>query len=266
MNRREPTAPGSRSVSTRRGRRSRGPCHQGRGARRPHSRHSVRLRLPQHHPQRRLLRNHAAITRALPRRNWKPTIPAPPRSSSPCAGAIRTQIPAARIALAEQHGKELAAEAHRVLDGPLTRCVVRYAPRIFVTTLAFAPQSPTTYEADLANPKASTRGEAARAIHARPPGSGNAVPGAGDSFRQGTDAARARRRSRRRLRFARQTRVLRRALIVAGYANSVMCYIPSERVLAREATKRWTTWSTTASPAHSRPVWRLGCSTPSIKL
>ena len=50
-------------------------------------------------------------------------------------------------------------------------------------------------------------------------------------------------------------------LIVAGYSNDVMCYIPSNAFSARVAMKQWTAWSTTVSPGRSPRRWKKSSST-----
>jgi neutral ceramidase len=147
-------------------------------------------------------------------------------------GGDQNPNPRGTIELAELHGSELAAEAHRVLAGPLRplRGPVRAA--YLVTTLPFAPQSPTTYEADLANPKASPAAKRrAQTMLAHPV---RETPYPVQAIRFGRDltllalggevvvdyALRAKRE------YAGEP------LMVAGYSNSVMCYIPTERVLS----------------------------------
>jgi len=140
--------------------------------------------------------------------------------------------PRSTVELAEQHGHALAAEVHRVLNGDLRplRGPVRAA--WVETRLRFAPQPRSVYEADLANPKASPalRNRARKMLAS--PVTGVAYPV-------------------QALRFAHDLTLLAlggeavvdydlrakreytgEPLVVAAYSNSVMCYIPSERVLA----------------------------------
>ena len=139
--------------------------------------------------------------------------------------------PRSTIELVDLHGHALAAEVQRVLAGQLRplRGPVRAA---WITTkLPFAPQARATYEADLANPKASPAlRHRARKMLATPV---RDVTYPVQALRFGTDltllalggevvvdyALRAKRE------------YPGEALIVAAYSNSVMCYIPSERVL-----------------------------------
>lgn len=147
-----------------------------------------------------------------------------------CAGD-QNPNPRSKPELADQHGRALAAEVSRVMRGKMRplRGPVRAA--WVMTRLKFAPQPRSVYEADLANPKASPAlRNRARKMLAGPV----------------TDVA----YPVQALRFAKDLTLLtlggevvidydlraRREypgepLIVAAYSNSVMCYIPSERVL-----------------------------------
>ncbi|MBS1855915.1 MAG: neutral/alkaline non-lysosomal ceramidase N-terminal domain-containing protein [Acidobacteria bacterium] len=147
-----------------------------------------------------------------------------------CAGD-QNPNPRSKPELVDQHGRALAAEVSRVMQGTMRplRGPVRAA--WVMTRLKFAPQPRSVYEADLVNPKASPAlRNRARKMLAGPV----------------TDVA----YPVQALRFAKDLTLLtlggevvmdydlraRREypgepLIVAAYSNSVMCYIPSERVL-----------------------------------
>lgn len=146
-------------------------------------------------------------------------------------GGDQNPNPRGTVELAERHGRDLAVEVQRVLTGPVRplRGPVRAA--YLVTTLPFAPQSRATYQADLANPKASPASRRrAQSMLDHPV---RETPYPAQAIRFGKDLTllalggevvvdydlRARRE------------YSGEPLMVAAYSNSVMCYIPSERVL-----------------------------------
>ena len=147
-------------------------------------------------------------------------------------GGDQNPNPRSTIELAEQHGHALAAEVRRVLGTKLQpmRGPVRAA--FVVTRLPFAPQARSVFEADLANPQSSpaVRNRARKMLSS---------PVA--DVRYPVQA----------LRFNRDLTLLAlggeavveyglrakreypgEPLAVAAYSNSVMCYIPTERILA----------------------------------
>ena len=146
-------------------------------------------------------------------------------------GGDQNPNPRSTVELAERHGGELAAEVQRVLDGRMRELHGPMRPAYFVTTLAFAPQGREVYEADLANAKAGPAFKARARRMLDHPVHETAYPV--QAIRFGKDLTllalggeavvdydlRAKRE------YAGE------ALIVAAYSNSVMCYIPSERVL-----------------------------------
>ncbi|HUK16618.1 MAG TPA: neutral/alkaline non-lysosomal ceramidase N-terminal domain-containing protein [Bryobacteraceae bacterium] len=139
--------------------------------------------------------------------------------------------PRGTVELAMQHGRALAVEVERVLAGSLRPLGGPVRAAYLVTQLPFAPQSRATYEDDLANPRASgpVKQRAERMLDR--PVSETAYPVQAIRFAKdltlvalGGEAVvdydlRARRE------------YTGEPLIVAAYSNSVMCYIPSERVL-----------------------------------
>jgi len=151
-------------------------------------------------------------------------------------GADQNPYPRGTLELAEHHGHEIAAEVRRVLGGELhpLRGPLRAAYR--VTSLPFAPQDRAVYEGDLTNAKASpaAKQRAQRMLQAID----NGRP-----VRETPYPVQA-------IRFGKELTLLALAgevvvdydlraqreytgepLIVAGYSNAVMCYIPSDRVL-----------------------------------
>jgi neutral/alkaline ceramidase-like enzyme len=146
-------------------------------------------------------------------------------------GGDQNPYPRGTIELAEQHGRELAAETHRILAGPLhaLRGPVRAA--YLVTTLPFAPQNPEAYEADLADPKASPAAKRRARLMLDHPVQETTYPV--QAIRFGKDLTLLALGGEAVVDY--DLRAKREysgePLIVAAYSNSVMCYIPSERVL-----------------------------------
>jgi len=151
-------------------------------------------------------------------------------------GGDQNPHPRNTVELAEQHGQELAAEVRRVLNGALPPLRGRLRTSYLLTSLPCAPQQRSTYEADLKNAKASAaaRQRAQRMLQAI------------DSGRPVLETP----YPVQAIRFVKDLTLLAlggevvvdydlrakreysgESLIVAGYSNAVMCYIPSERVL-----------------------------------
>ncbi|MDE3166017.1 MAG: neutral/alkaline non-lysosomal ceramidase N-terminal domain-containing protein [Acidobacteriota bacterium] len=147
-----------------------------------------------------------------------------------CAGD-QNPNPRSKPELAVEHGRALAAEVRRVMEGGMVPLHAPVRAAWVVTRLRFAPQPRSVYEADLANPKASPalRNRARKMLDS--PVSDTAYPV--QALRFGKDLTllalggevvvdydlRAKRE------------YPGEPLIVAAYSNSVMGYIPSERVL-----------------------------------
>jgi hypothetical protein len=147
-----------------------------------------------------------------------------------CAGD-QNPNPRSKPELADQHGRALAAEVRRVMQGEMhpLRAPVRAA--WVMTRLKFAPQQPSVYEADLANPKASPAlRNRARKMLANPV---TDVAYPVQALRFGKDLTLVALGGEVVIDY--DLRAKREypgePLIVAAYSNSVMCYIPSERVL-----------------------------------
>lgn len=147
-----------------------------------------------------------------------------------CAGDQNPE-PRSTLELAEQHGQELASEVKRVLGGHLHSMKGPIRDAYVVTTLPFASQSPSLYEADLANPKASAAAKRRARKMLDHPVHDTAYPV--QAIRFGKDLTLLALGGEvvidYDLRIKRE--YPREHLIVAAYSNSVMCYIPSERVL-----------------------------------
>jgi hypothetical protein len=152
-----------------------------------------------------------------------------------CAGD-QNPNPRGTLELAEQHGRTLAAEVERVLAGRLrpVRGQVRTAFRIVEP--AFAPVERSTFETRLASTNAAEVRNARMMLAAYDSGHPiRRVPYPVQAIRFGqsltivalggepvVDYA---------LRIKRETSRAKEPVIVAGYSNDVMCYIPSLAVL-----------------------------------
>ena len=151
-------------------------------------------------------------------------------------GGDQNPYPRSTLELATQHGHEIAAEVGRVVTGATQPLRGRLRTAYQITSLPFAPQDRATYEADLQNPKASpaAKQRAARILRAID---------AGHPIHETPYPVQA-------IRFGNSLTLLAlggevvvdydlrakreypgEPLIVAGYSNAVMCYIPSDRVL-----------------------------------
>jgi hypothetical protein len=151
-------------------------------------------------------------------------------------GGDQNPNPRNTLVLAEQHGEALAGEVRRVLAASLS--AVRGPLRVayVVTSLPFAPRQRAEYEADLKDPKAS--GSLVR----RARKTIDAID-SGHPVRDVSYPVQA-------IRFGRDLTLLAlggevvvdydlrakreypgEPLMVAGYSNAVMGYIPSERIL-----------------------------------
>jgi len=147
-----------------------------------------------------------------------------------CGGDQNPQ-PRGTLELAGQHGRELAAETHRVLAGPLHPLGAPVRAAYVVTTLPFAPQSPAVYQADLANSKASPAVKRRAQLMLDHPVQSTPYPA--QAIRFGRDLTLLALGGEAVVDY--DLRAKREypgeALVVAAYSNSVMCYIPTERVL-----------------------------------
>jgi Neutral/alkaline non-lysosomal ceramidase, N-terminal len=151
-------------------------------------------------------------------------------------GGDQNPYPRSSVALAEQHGEELSAAVRSVLGGELKPLKGPLRTSYVLTTLPFARQERSTYEADLKNPKAPPA-QTARA---------KSMLAAMDRGKPVTSTP----YPVQAIRFDKQWTLLAlggevvidydlrakkeypdEPLVVAGYSNAVMCYIPSERVL-----------------------------------
>lgn len=152
-------------------------------------------------------------------------------------GGDQNPYPRNTVELAEQHGVELAAAVDRILGGSMTRLSGSLRTSYVVTRLKFAPQPRSAYQSDLDNPKSTpaTRHRANAMLQASDTGhpvSDTAYPA--QAVRFGKSLTLLALGGEVVVDYALRTRreYAGEALIVAGYSNAVMCYIPSERVLA----------------------------------
>jgi hypothetical protein len=151
-------------------------------------------------------------------------------------GADQNPNPRNTLVLAEQHGEALAGEVRRALAGTLAPLRGPLRVSYVVTSLPFAPRQRAEYEADLKNPKAS--GSLVRRARQMI----EAID-SGHPVREVSYPVQA-------VRFGKDLTLLAlggevvvdydlrakreypaEPLIVAGYSNAVMGYIPSERIL-----------------------------------
>jgi hypothetical protein len=151
-------------------------------------------------------------------------------------GGDQNPNPRSTLALAEQHGAEMAAAVDRVLTGELRPLEGALRAAYRVTRLPFAPRDRAAFEAELANPKSSAAAKQRARKMLDAIASGRPV-------RDTAYPVQAIRFGRSLTLFALGGEVVvdydlrakreypGEPLIVAGYSNSVMCYIPSERVL-----------------------------------
>jgi hypothetical protein len=148
-----------------------------------------------------------------------------------CAGD-QNPDPRGTVDLAERHGRDLAAEVRRVLDSPLRPLRPPVHTAWATTALPFAPQNPASYEADLANPKASAAlKRRARSMLDLPI---TATPYAVQAIRFGKDLTLLALSGEVVVDYGLRAKreYPGEPLIVAGYSNGVMCYIPTDRVLS----------------------------------
>jgi len=151
-------------------------------------------------------------------------------------GGDQNPNPRNTLALAEQHGEDLAVEVRRVLAGSLSPVRGRLRVAYVVTSLPFAPRQRAEYEADLKDPKASgsLQRRARKMIEAID--SGHPVRDVSypvQAIRFGKDLTLLALGGEAVVDYdlRAQREYPGEHLIVAGYSNAVMGYIPSERVL-----------------------------------
>ena len=148
-------------------------------------------------------------------------------------GADQNPRPRGSEAYAREHGKTLAAEVERVLGGKLQPASGRIATAFEQTQLAFAPQPREVYEAELKdrNPARARRAKAIlQALDERR--AVDKVPYPVQAIRFGNGLTILALGGELVVEYAlRAKRDFPGDLVVAGYSNDVMCYIPSARVL-----------------------------------
>jgi hypothetical protein len=147
-------------------------------------------------------------------------------------GGDQNPYPRGTLDQAEQHGGELAAEVRRVLAGEQRPIAGPIRAAYFVTHLAFAPQPRSVYEAELANPKSSpaARRRAQRMLDA--PVAETAYPVQAIRFGKTLTLLALSGEVVVDYALRAEREYTGEPLIVAAYSNSVMCYIPSERMLS----------------------------------
>jgi hypothetical protein len=151
-------------------------------------------------------------------------------------GGDQNPHPRNTVALAEQHGETLAGEVRRVLAGTLLPVRGPLRASYVVTSLPFAPRERAEYEADLKNPKASAplvrrAGRMIEAIDSGHPVRHVAYPVQAVRFGQDLTLLALGGEVVVDYDLRAKHEYPGEHLIVAGYSNAVMGYIPSERVL-----------------------------------
>jgi hypothetical protein len=149
-------------------------------------------------------------------------------------GADANPNPRGTVALAEQHGASLAKEVTRVLAGKLTPVTGQLRSAFQTAELAFAPHTRETFEAESKDSnwfKQQRAAEMLAAYDRRAPV--RAIPYPVQGIRLGKSLTLVALGGEvvvdYNLRLKRE--FPGEELIVAGYSNDVMCYIPSLRVL-----------------------------------
>ncbi|MCU1234619.1 MAG: Alkaline ceramidase domain protein [Candidatus Solibacter sp.] len=147
-------------------------------------------------------------------------------------GGDQNPYPRGTLDLAAAHGNALAAEVRRVLAGNLRPLTAPIRAAYVTTTLPFADQPRAVYEADLANPKSSPaiRRRAQRMLD-QPI---HNTPYPVQAIRFGKSLTLLALGGEVVVDYALRAKndYPGEPLIVAAYSNSVMCYIPSERMLS----------------------------------
>ena len=148
-----------------------------------------------------------------------------------CAGDQNPE-PRSTLDLAMQHGAALAAEVDRVLQSPLHPVKGRLRTSYQVTRLPFADQPRAAFEVELDNPKSNASQKRRAQKMLDQPVHDTAYPV--QAVRFGKSLTLLALGGEAVVDYA--LRVKREysgePLIVAAYSNDVMCYIPSERMLA----------------------------------
>jgi neutral ceramidase len=147
-------------------------------------------------------------------------------------GGDQNPYPRGTLDLAAAHGNALAAEVRRVLAGNLRPLTAPIRAAYVTTTLPFADQPRAAYEAELANPKSSPaiRRRAQRMLDQPIPDTPYPV----QAIRFGKSLTLLALGGEVVVDYALRAKndYPGEPLIVAAYSNSVMCYIPSERMLS----------------------------------
>jgi neutral ceramidase len=149
-------------------------------------------------------------------------------------GGDQNPSPRGTLELARQHGRALAGEVERVLGGRLARLKPPIRAALETATLDFAPHTRATYEAELAGPDVFRQRRARLMLAAYDEGRPvTRTPYPVQALRFGRGLTIVALGGEPVVDYAlRAKRELRgEDLIVAGYCNDVMGYIPSRRVL-----------------------------------
>lgn len=149
-------------------------------------------------------------------------------------GADQNPNPRSKLELAQQHGEELAAEVNRVLGVQLERVRGNIRAAFQIVELGFAPQSRETFQARLQDSNVYRARHAKAMLHLYDEGNPiRRYPYPVEAIQVGKDLTLVALGGEVVVDYC--LRVKReygsKGIIVAGYSNDVMAYIPSLRVL-----------------------------------
>jgi hypothetical protein len=149
-------------------------------------------------------------------------------------GGDQNPFPRGTLDLAKRHGHALAAEVERVLRGRLARLKAPIRTALETATLEFAPHTRATFEADLAGPDVFRQRRARLMLAAYDAGRPvTQTPYPVQVVRFGRGLTLLALGGEPVVDYALRAKAEQRGedLIVAGYCNDVMGYVPSRRVL-----------------------------------
>jgi neutral ceramidase len=151
-------------------------------------------------------------------------------------GADQNPEPRGTVELAQRHGEQMAAEVDRVIGGKLQPLGGPVRAAYVVTSLAFAPHPRAEYEAEANNPKAPPAALHRARTMLKAMDSGHPIretPYPVQTIRFGSGLTLVALGGEVVVDYALRAKreYPGEPLVVAGYSNDVMCYIPSERVL-----------------------------------
>lgn len=150
-------------------------------------------------------------------------------------GADQNPNPRSQVELARRYGKELADSVQAVLSGPMQPVRGAVRSSYLVTKLAFAPQSRETFEKESHSPVTSRARRAQailRAMDEHHPVVDTPYPVQAFRFGKSLTLLALGGESVVGYDLRAKQEFPGEPLIVAGYSNDVMCYIPTRKILA----------------------------------